>query len=153
MKPEPPVTSTRGRAPFALEMPAGFLSESTIRWRQRLFLAPAQVSPCEVQSLSEDPAGRDRPEASARIGDRGRSVSFRRLRAGLAWDFVHLGRCRRHHRRSKNERSAVSAYIITRIQVGDYDSWRPMFDQDRPRAREGAISQRVFRTADDPNHV
>ena len=47
----------------------------------------------------------------------------------------------------------MSAYIITRIQVGDYDSWRPMFDQDRPRAREGAISQRVFRTADDPNHV
>jgi hypothetical protein len=47
----------------------------------------------------------------------------------------------------------VSAYIITRIQVGDYDTWRPMFDQDRPRAREGAISQRVFRTADDPNHV
>jgi len=26
--------------------------------------------------------------------------------------------------------------VITRIQVGDYDAWRPMFDQDRPGARE-----------------
>ena len=51
------------------------------------------------------------------------------------------------------EWSEVSAFIITRIQVGDYDTWRPMFDQDRPRAREQAISQRVFRSADDPDHV
>ncbi len=29
----------------------------------------------------------------------------------------------------------MSAFIITRIQVGDYEAWRPMFDQDRPRAR------------------
>lgn len=28
-----------------------------------------------------------------------------------------------------------------------------MFDQDRPRARENAIVQRVFRNVDDPNHV
>jgi hypothetical protein len=27
----------------------------------------------------------------------------------------------------------VSAFIITRIHVGDYDAWRPMFDQDLPR--------------------
>lgn len=47
----------------------------------------------------------------------------------------------------------MSAYIITRIQVGDYDTWRPMFDQDQPRAREKAKVQRVFRDADDPNHV
>ena len=47
----------------------------------------------------------------------------------------------------------TSAFIITRIQVGDYETWRPMFDQDGPRAREQAISQRVFRSADDPNHV
>jgi hypothetical protein len=50
-------------------------------------------------------------------------------------------------------RSDVSAFIITRIQVGDYDVWRPMFDQDRPGAREKANVQRVFRSADDPNHV
>ena len=47
----------------------------------------------------------------------------------------------------------MSAFIITRIQVGDYATWRPMFDQDGPRAREKAKSQRVFRSMDDPNHV
>jgi hypothetical protein len=47
----------------------------------------------------------------------------------------------------------VSAFIITRIQVGDYEAWRPMFDQDRPRARENTASQRVFRDVGDPNHV
>jgi hypothetical protein len=47
----------------------------------------------------------------------------------------------------------MSAFIFTRIQVGDYDTWRPMFDQDRPQAREKAKVQRVFRSVDDPNHV
>jgi hypothetical protein len=47
----------------------------------------------------------------------------------------------------------MSAFIITRIQTGDYDTWRPMFDQDRPRAREKAVRQQVFRSVDDPNHV
>ncbi len=47
----------------------------------------------------------------------------------------------------------MSAFIITRIQVGDYDTWRPMFDQDLPRAREKATMQRVFRSVDDPGHV
>ena len=47
----------------------------------------------------------------------------------------------------------MSASIITRIHVGDYDTWRPMFDQDRPQAREKAKVQRVFRNMDDPNHV
>jgi histidinol-phosphate/aromatic aminotransferase/cobyric acid decarboxylase-like protein len=47
----------------------------------------------------------------------------------------------------------MPAFIITRIQVGDYETWRPMFDQDRPRAREKAKSQQVFRSVDDPNLV
>jgi hypothetical protein len=47
----------------------------------------------------------------------------------------------------------MSAFVITRIQVGDYDTWRPMFDQDRPRAREKAKVQRVFRDVEGPNHV
>jgi len=47
----------------------------------------------------------------------------------------------------------MSAFVITRIQVGDYDTWRPMFDQDRPQAREQAKVQRVFRSVDDPNDV
>ena len=47
----------------------------------------------------------------------------------------------------------MSAFIITRIQVGDYDTWRTLFDRDVPRARENATAQRVFRRVDDPNHV
>jgi hypothetical protein len=47
----------------------------------------------------------------------------------------------------------MSAFIITRIQTGDYEAWRPMFDQDRPQARENAKAQRVFRSVDDPDHV
>jgi hypothetical protein len=47
----------------------------------------------------------------------------------------------------------MSAFIITRIQVGDYDRWRPQFDQDRPGARAKAKVQRVFRKVDDPQHV
>ena len=47
----------------------------------------------------------------------------------------------------------MSAFIITRIQTGDYETWRPMFDQDRPRAREKATLQRVLRSVDDPNEV
>ena len=47
----------------------------------------------------------------------------------------------------------MPAFIITRIQTGDYDRWRPMFDQDQPRAREKAQVQRVLRSADDPNEV
>jgi hypothetical protein len=47
----------------------------------------------------------------------------------------------------------MSAFIITRIQTGDYERWRPMFDQDRPGAREKALLQRVLQSADDPNEV
>ena len=47
----------------------------------------------------------------------------------------------------------MSAFIITRIQTGDYNTWRPMFDQDRPRAREKALVQRVLQSTDDPNEV
>jgi hypothetical protein len=47
----------------------------------------------------------------------------------------------------------VSAFIVTRIHVGDYEAWRPLFDRDRPRAREHASVERVLRDVDDPNHV
>ena len=47
----------------------------------------------------------------------------------------------------------MSAFIFTRIQTGDYETWRPLFDQDRPQARERATTKRVFRDADDPNQV
>ena len=47
----------------------------------------------------------------------------------------------------------MSAFIMTRIQRGDYDAWRPLFDQDRPQAREKATAERVLRNVDDPNDV
>ena len=47
----------------------------------------------------------------------------------------------------------MTAFIITRIQTGNYDRWRPMFDQDQPRAREKAVVQRVLRSTDDGNEV
>jgi hypothetical protein len=45
------------------------------------------------------------------------------------------------------------AFIMTRLQVGDYDAWKPMFDQDTPRARESARSFRLYRSVEDPNEV
>lgn len=47
----------------------------------------------------------------------------------------------------------MPALIVTRIQVGDYERWRPMFDADQPRAREQATAVRVLRGVDDPNQV
>jgi hypothetical protein len=45
------------------------------------------------------------------------------------------------------------AIILTRINVGDYDAWKPMFDQDLPGARRSATGYRLFRNSDDPNEV
>ena len=45
------------------------------------------------------------------------------------------------------------AVILTRINVGDYDAWKPMFDQDLPGARGSATGYRLFRNSDDPNEV
>jgi hypothetical protein len=54
---------------------------------------------------------------------------------------------------SPTEEATLTAFIITRIQTRDYDAWRPMFDNDHPRAREKARIQRVLRSVDDPNEV
>ena len=45
------------------------------------------------------------------------------------------------------------AFVLTRINVGDYDTWKPMFDQDRPRAREKATGYRLLRSVDTPGEV
>jgi hypothetical protein len=45
------------------------------------------------------------------------------------------------------------AYILTRINVGDYEQWKPMFDQDTPGARADAKGHRILRNADDPSEV
>jgi len=44
-------------------------------------------------------------------------------------------------------------FILTRIQVGDYDAWKPMFDHDRPGARSESTGWRILRNAEDPNEV
>jgi hypothetical protein len=45
------------------------------------------------------------------------------------------------------------AFILTRIDVGDYDAWKPLFDQDAPGARAAAKGYRVFRSVDNPGEV
>jgi len=45
------------------------------------------------------------------------------------------------------------AHIFTRINVGDYDAWKPMFDQDTPGTRRTATAHRLFRNTEDPNEV
>jgi uncharacterized protein with PhoU and TrkA domain len=45
------------------------------------------------------------------------------------------------------------AFIVTRIYVGDYDTWKTLFDQDVPRTRADALNHRVLRNVDDPNEV
>ena len=45
------------------------------------------------------------------------------------------------------------AFFLTRINVGDYDAWKPMFDQDAPGARSASIGHRLLRDADDPGQV
>lgn len=50
-------------------------------------------------------------------------------------------------------RDGPSAFILTRINVGDYDTWKPMFDKDEPGTRHAAKGHRVLRSLDDPNEV
>ncbi len=45
------------------------------------------------------------------------------------------------------------AFILTRINVGDYDAWKPMFDKDAPGARRSARGYRIFRGVEDPDEV
>lgn len=45
------------------------------------------------------------------------------------------------------------ALMVTRIQVGDYDTWKQLFDQDVPGARRTARGFRILRNVDDPNEV
>lgn len=45
------------------------------------------------------------------------------------------------------------AFIMTRIKVGDYDAWKPLFDQDSPGTRQTAAGYRLLRNVDDPNEV
>lgn len=45
------------------------------------------------------------------------------------------------------------AFILTRVEVGDYDAWKPLFDQDTPGTRRSAAGHRLFRNTENPNEV
>jgi hypothetical protein len=45
------------------------------------------------------------------------------------------------------------AFILTRINVGEYEAWKPAFDQDAPGAREGAKGYRILRNVEDPGEA
>ena len=46
-----------------------------------------------------------------------------------------------------------AASITARVRVEDFDSWKAMFDQDMPRAREKALGWTLYRGTEDPNEV
>lgn len=45
------------------------------------------------------------------------------------------------------------ALLMTRIQVDDYDAWKPMFDSDPAGARKRAKGHRIARGVDNPDEV
>jgi len=45
------------------------------------------------------------------------------------------------------------AFFLTRLSVGDYDAWKPNFDEDGPGARRSAKGHRLFRNADNLGEV
>ena len=44
-------------------------------------------------------------------------------------------------------------YMLTRIQVDDYEAWKPMFDSDPPGARKAAKGHRILRSTEEPNEL
>jgi hypothetical protein len=44
-------------------------------------------------------------------------------------------------------------FMLTRVKVGNYDEWKPMFDSDPAGARASAKGHRVLRSTEDPNEV
>ena len=45
------------------------------------------------------------------------------------------------------------AFIMTRIDCGDYDAWKEMFDQDLPGVRKSALGWRLYRSVANPAEV
>jgi hypothetical protein len=44
-------------------------------------------------------------------------------------------------------------FVLTRINVEDYDAWRAKFELDQPNTRSKAEGHRLLRNAEDPNEV
>jgi hypothetical protein len=47
----------------------------------------------------------------------------------------------------------MATYMMTRIQVEDYDLWKQMFDSDPFDIRKAAKGHRLLRSVDDPNEL
>ena len=45
------------------------------------------------------------------------------------------------------------AFIVTRINVGNYEMWKTMFDKDEPGARSNAKGHRILRSVENPGEV
>lgn len=45
------------------------------------------------------------------------------------------------------------AFMVTRLEVADFDRWKPIFDADPPTAREHANGYRVLRGIEEPGLV
>jgi hypothetical protein len=46
------------------------------------------------------------------------------------------------------------ATVILNHRVEDYKKWRPVFDADDRRRKDGGMTnEKVFRSADDPNNI
>jgi hypothetical protein len=45
------------------------------------------------------------------------------------------------------------SFLLTRISVDDYETWKPMFDSDPVGARAQAKGHRILRGVDEPNEV
>ncbi|HEY8723579.1 MAG TPA: hypothetical protein VIL92_06925 [Gaiellaceae bacterium] len=43
--------------------------------------------------------------------------------------------------------------MLTRIDTGDYDTWKVAFDQDAPGVRSTAKSYRILRSVENPGEV
>jgi hypothetical protein len=58
------------------------------------------------------------------------------------------------HTTQLGERGAPVTMMLLNIEVDDYDTWKPMFDEDPAgRRQSGATSHMISRAADNPNDV
>jgi hypothetical protein len=51
------------------------------------------------------------------------------------------------------KRRSPMTFILTRIDTGDYDAFKALFDKDGPGARGVATEHRLYRNVDNPNEV
>lgn len=47
----------------------------------------------------------------------------------------------------------MSAVMLSRIRVDDYEAWKPIFDSDPAGARRAAKGHQVLRGLEDPNEI